>query len=140
MGQDILEQFKMQHFLSILCAKFAKVRSHIAHQKISSMHAHRTHSSKSLYALTSAHTSHVRKCDITHMCAATQNLIKCLLSCGVFLRTLKFGLMFSFKGSLRSESAKKISYLNAKSQTFNTLSLPSKELKVEERCTEIIED
>ena len=50
------------------------MRSHIAHQKISSTHAHRTHSFKSLSARTSARTSHVRKCDFTHMCAATQHL------------------------------------------------------------------
>ena len=37
-------------------------------------HAHRTHSLKNLSARTSACTSHMRKCDNTHMCAATQHL------------------------------------------------------------------
>ena len=56
---------------------FKKVcKSAIAHRtsKTSHTHALRTHSSKYLSARTSARTSHVRKCDFTHMCAATQHL------------------------------------------------------------------
>ena len=56
--------------LSFCSKKCAKVRSHIALPKTSRTHAHRTHSSKNL----SARTSNVRKCDNTHMCAATQHL------------------------------------------------------------------
>ena len=38
-------------------------------------HAPTTHRQfQTLSARTSAHTSHVRKCDNTHMCAATQHL------------------------------------------------------------------
>ena len=51
-----------------------KVRSHIASQKYARTHLQRTHSSQTLSARTSARTSHVRKCDFTHMCAATQHL------------------------------------------------------------------
>ena len=57
---------KSCHFVQKVC------KSGIAHRmpKTSCTHAHRTHSSKNL----SARTSNVRKCDNTHMCAATQHL------------------------------------------------------------------
>ena len=65
---------KQQFFRPFCCKKCAKVRSHIAPKKkgphARTLHAHfRMH-----FAHTSAHTSHVRKCNITHMCAATQHL------------------------------------------------------------------
>ena len=52
------------------------MKSAIAHRKskIYRTHLQRTHSSQTLSARTSARTSHVRKCDNTHMCAATQHL------------------------------------------------------------------
>ena len=62
---------KKAEILSFCSKKCAKVRSHIALPKTSRTHTHCTHSSKSLSARTSARTSHVRKCDFTHMCAAT---------------------------------------------------------------------
>ena len=52
-----------------------KVRSHIASQKYACTHLQRTHSSQTLSARTFARTSHVQKCDFTHMCAATQHLM-----------------------------------------------------------------
>ena len=57
---------------------FKKVfKSAIAHRtsKTSHTHALRTHNSKYLSARTSARTWNVRKCDFTHMCAATQHLL-----------------------------------------------------------------
>ena len=55
-------------------------RSHIAIQKYARTHLQRTHSSKTL----SARTSHVRKCDNTHMCAATQHLDTTMLISYIF--------------------------------------------------------
>ena len=75
-------------FCSKICAK---VRSHIARLKTSRTHAHRTHSCKPLSARTSARTSHVRKCDNTHMCAATQHLC-------TFLKNSLFICLFWQKG------------------------------------------
>ena len=52
--------------------KGAKVWSHIARPKTSARTLHTQ--SQTLSARTFARTSHVRKCDFTHMCAATQHL------------------------------------------------------------------
>ena len=58
---------------------FKKVwKSAIAHSMAKNEpHARTSHAPfRMLFARTSAHTSHVRRCDNTHMCAATQRLIK----------------------------------------------------------------
>ena len=52
-----------------------KVRSQIATQKYAHTHALPHAQFKTLSARTSARTLHVRKCNNTHMCAATQRLI-----------------------------------------------------------------
>ena len=75
-GCSILEEgCSKTENLVILFKKVCK--SAIAHRtpKTSHTHALRTHSSKNLSARTSARTSHVRKCDFTHLCAATQHLL-----------------------------------------------------------------
>ena len=91
---------------------FKKVcKSAIAHRtsKTSHTHALRTHSSKYLSARTSARTSHVRKCDFTHMCAATQHLhvfriegekseFYYLIIITAFLKFLKVARMYSAHG------------------------------------------